>query len=236
MTPEEHITDKRSFVVSLFEEAFGQTADEVLKNWDELTSVEMDGSKTNMQMAYRYAQEFKDELDFYGFMCFWLAIHNRWCKLPYYEEALKYCKQPDIKACVETNYNLAKSASEKESYDGLHPSAYGRIEGIEKIAGVYGRDDWTMHDAEVKSIVYDRDKMTLDIEVDTCIPQWAADGEWHIIPFHFSDVLSIEADLEMGNDYFWTTHFYADDNFIYVVFDSAHMKICARQLTIGDIL
>ena len=40
----------------------------------------------------------------------------------------------------------------------------------------------------------------------------------------------------MGNDYFWTTHFYADDNYIYAVFDSAHMKICARQLTIGDIL
>lgn len=52
MTPEEHITDKRSFVVSLFEEAFGQTADEVLKNWDELTSVEGDGKRLFLDDAF----------------------------------------------------------------------------------------------------------------------------------------------------------------------------------------
>ena len=238
MISDNYITDKKAFITSLFEEAFRAPVDKVLGNWNQYISYFFDGAITNMLAAYKYAQSCKEELPFYSFMCFWLACHDmyqRWHKVAYYEEALKYCRQLDLKTDIELNYQLVKAESEKSSFEGLHPSAAHRINGIEKITAVYGHDDWTLHDAEIKNMVYDRDKDILDIEVDTFIPDWATDKRCHIIPFHFSNILSIEADMDYGNDYFSTCHIYSENDYIYVEFESAHIKICSRELSIGDI-
>lgn len=234
----DYITDKKAFATSLFEEAFGASVDHVLINWKDYTSMVPAGSTTNMLAAYKYAQDFKEELDFYGFLCFWLAYNVqdlRSSKLSFCEEALKYCKQSDMRKDIEWNYNYSKAIREKESFEGIHPSAANRIEGIEKIAAVYGDDILNLHDAEVKSIVYDRDNDTLDIELDTFIPEWAVDKKCHIIPFHFSNILSMEIDMDYGNDYVWTTHIYVDNEYIFVEFESAHLKIGSKNLSIGDI-
>ena len=234
----DYIKDKKGFATSLFEEAFGKNADDILENWKDYTSMVPRGSITNMLAAYKYSQDFKEELDFYGFLCFWLACHDRstWAsELAYYEEALRYCKQTDLKTCIQKNYEYSKELHEKRTYEGVHPSAQGRIEGIEKIAAVYGYEDWTLHDAEVKSISYDRDNNTLDIEVDTYIDQWAADNKSHIIPFHFSGILMMEINMDYGNDYFWTTHIYVDNNYIYAEFESANLRVCSKNLSIGDV-
>lgn len=234
----DYIKDKKGFATSLFEEAFGDSVSNVMSNWKNFTSMVPRGSITNMLAAYKYAQDFKEELDFYGFLCFWLAynvqdLHSS--RLSYCEEALQYCKQADMRKYIEWNYNYSIAVCEKELFVGVHPSAANRIDGIEKIAAVYGRNDWSLHDAEVKSMVYDRDKDTLDIEIDTFISEWAVDKQCHIIPFHFSNILSMEINMDYGNDYVWTTHVYVDNDYIYVEFESAHLKICSKNLTIGDI-
>jgi len=238
MTSENFITDKKDFATSLFEEAFGVSFEHVLNNWKDYESIVPPGSVTNMLAAYKFAQDYKEELDFYGFLCFWLAYHVqdlRSSRLVYCEEALQYCKQPDLRKYIEWNYNYSKAIREKEYFEGVHPSANNRVKGIEKIAAVYGHNDWTLHDAEVKSMRYDRDKNTLDIEVDTFIPKWAEDNQCHIIPFQFSNILSIETDMDYGNDYFSTCHIYSENDYFYVEFESAHIKICSRNLSIGEI-
>lgn len=238
MSTNKFITDKKAFTTALFEEAFGKTVNEVLSHWDRYISLFLEGSLTNMLAAYKYAQQNKDELDFYSFMCFWLACHDRntlTSKFEYYKEALAYCKDPELKKDIEINYNLVKERIEKGTYVGIHPSAANRIEGIEKLKPFFN-DGCCLHDAQFKNMVYDRDKNTLDIEIDTCIPEWADDNKCHLIPFHFSDLLSVEADMDYGNDYVHESHIYADENYIYVEFDSVYLKICSRHLSIGYVI
>jgi hypothetical protein len=238
MSTQKFITDKKAFTTALFEEAFGKTVNEVLSHWDHYTSLFLGGALTNMLAAYKYAQQDKDELEFYSFMCFWLACHDRNTLTPkseYYKEALEYCKDSELKKDIELNYNLVKERLEKETHIGIHPSAANRIVGIEKLKPFFS-GGCCLHDAEVKSMVYDRDKNILDIDIDTCIPEWSDDNKCHIIPFRFSDLLSVEVDMDYGNDYVHESHIYADDNFIYAMFDSVYLKICSRHLSIGDVI
>ena len=91
MTSDNYITDKNGFATSLFEEAFGVPVEHVLDNWKDYTSMVPSGSITNMLESYKYAQDYKDELDFYGFLCFWLAYNVQELissRLLYCEEAL----------------------------------------------------------------------------------------------------------------------------------------------------
>lgn len=239
MSTNKFITDEKAFTTALFEEAFGETINEVLFHWDRYISLFLAGALTNMLAAYKYAQQDKDELEFYSFLCFWLACHDRntlTSKLEYYKEALEYCKDLELKKDIEINYSLVKERLEKEIYTGIHPSATNKIVGIEKLKPYYGDGKWNLHDAEVKNMVYDRDKNTLDINIDTCIPEWSDDNKCHIIPFHFSDLLRVEADMDYGNDYVYESRIYADENYIYAEFDSVYLKICSRYLSIGDVI
>lgn len=236
MSTNKFITDKKAFTTALFEEAFGKTVNEVLSHWNRYISLFLGGSLTNMLTAYKYAQQDKDELEFYSFMCFWLACHDRitlTSKFEYYKEALEYCKDPELKKDIELNHNLVKERLEKETFTGIHPSAANRIDGIDKLKPFFS-DGCGLHDAEVKSIVYNRDKNTLDIDIDTS--GWSDDSKCHIIPFHFYDLLSVEADMDYGNDYVYESHIYADENYIYAMFDSVYLKICSRHLSIGDVM
>lgn len=238
MGSNKYITDKKAFSTALFEEAFGKTVNEVLTNWNDYISLFLGGSLTNMLTAYKYAQQDKDELEFYSFLCFWLACHDRntlTSQSSYYEEALKYCKNPELKKNIELNYSFVKEYLEKDTYVGIHPSAINRIDGLEKLKPFFS-EGCCLHDSEVKDIKYDRDKDLLDINIDTFIPEWSDDNKCHIIPFHFSDLLSVEINMDYGNDYVQESHIYADENYIYAVFDSAYLKICSKNLSIGDIL
>ena len=213
MSTNEYITDKKAFSTALFEEAFGKSVNEVLDNWDRYISLCRGGSLTNMLAAYKYAQQVKEDLVFYSFLCFWLACHDGKTyrsKSEYYKEALAYCKDPGLKKDIELNYNLVKESFEKESYVGIHPSAVNRIEGIEKLKPFFS-EGRCLHDAEVKKIFYDRDRNTLDIDIDTFIPEWSDDNKCHIIPFHFSGLFNVETDMDYGNDYIWESRIYADD-------------------------
>ena len=77
MSTNKFITDEKAFTTALFEEAFGETVNEVLSHWDRYISLFLAGALTNMLAAYKYAQQDKDEFEFYSFMCFWLACHDR---------------------------------------------------------------------------------------------------------------------------------------------------------------
>lgn len=43
-------------------------------------------------------------------------------------------------------------------------------------------------------------------------------------------------DLDAGNDYIWTSRIYLLNDYLYVEFESAHLKISSKQLTIGKII
>ena len=239
MSTNKFITDEKAFTTALFEEAFGETVNEVLSHWDRYISLFLAGALTNMLAAYKYAQQDKDEFEFYSFMCFWLACHDRntlTSKLEYYKEALEYCKDLELKKDIEINYSLVKERLEKEINTGIHPSAVDRIDGIERLKPFYS-DGGCLHDAEVKNIVYDRDKNTLDIdvEINTCIPEWFDGFKNYIIPFHFSNLLTMEIDMDYGNDYVWESHIYVDNDYICAEFESAHLKISSKNLFIKAI-
>lgn len=235
-----YISDGKGFVTSLFQEAFSKSVDEILSNWDANSNICAPGAMTNMLAAYKFSQSFKDELPFYSFLCFWLACHDNnshfWTyKSEYYEEALAYCKDPDMNKYIKSNYDIAKEHHEKDICEGIHESVKNSIVGIEKLKPFYGEGKWNLHDAEVKNMVYDRDKNSLDIYIDTFIPEWSEDNKCHIIPFHFTNLISMEINMDYGNDYVYESRIYMNNNYIYAEFDSAYLKICSRKLSIGKI-
>jgi hypothetical protein len=45
-----------------------------------------------------------------------------------------------------------------------------------------------------------------------------------------------ETNLEVGNDYIWTGRIYLLNDFLYVEFESAHLKVSSKQLAIGKVV
>ena len=88
-----YISDPSGLVVSLVEDVFDKSIDEVLTHWKDLWSFVPSGSLNKMGAAYLFAQSVKSQLPCYGFICMWMAYHARdnWAYAPkklYYEEAI----------------------------------------------------------------------------------------------------------------------------------------------------
>lgn len=84
MELDSYISDPCGLVVSLVEDAFDKSIDEVLAHWKDLTSLVLSGSLHKMGAAYLFAQNIKDQLPCYGFICMWMAYHARdnWAYAP----------------------------------------------------------------------------------------------------------------------------------------------------------
>ena len=88
-----YISDPSGLVVSLVEDVFDKSIDEVLTHWKDLWNFVPSGSLNKMGAAYLFAQSVKNQLPCYGFICMWMAYHARdnWAYAPkklYYEEAI----------------------------------------------------------------------------------------------------------------------------------------------------
>ena len=235
-----YISDPCGLVVSLVEDVFDKSIDEVLTHWKDLWSFVPSGSLNKMGAAYLFAQSVKKQLPCYGFICMWMAYHARdnWAYAPkklYYEEAIKFSHCEDMRQDVQRNYEYFLMRIEKERTVGIAPEAAERIVGIDKLQDFYGEDEWNLHDAVVESMSYHRENNTLEIIVDTQIAAWSKDNHEHTIQFLFSDLIKIEVDIDRGNDYMDESRIYIYNGFIVAEFISAHMIVTASKLTIGKI-
>ena len=104
-----YISDPYGLVVSLVEDTFDKSIDEVLAHWKDLWSFVPSGSLHKMGAAYLFAHSVKDQLPCYGFIFMWMAYHARanWAyaseKL-YYEEAIKCSHCEDMRQDIQQNY------------------------------------------------------------------------------------------------------------------------------------
>lgn len=235
-----YISDPCGLVVSLVEDVFDKSIDEVLSSWKNLWSFVPSGSLHKMGAAYLFAQSVKDQLPCYGFICMWMALHarDRWAyatEKHYYEEAIKYAHSEDMRKDIQRNYEYVLQRVANERTVGIAPEAAVRIVGVDKLQDFYGEDEWNLHDAVVESMSYHRENNTLEIIVDTQIAAWSKDNHEHTIQFLFSDLVKIEADIDRGNDYMDESRIYIYNGFIVAEFISAHMIVTASKLTIGEI-
>ena len=235
-----YLPDPCGLVVSLVEDVFVKSIDEVLAHWKDLRSVVPSGSLHKMGAAYWFAQSVKDQLPCYGFICMWMAYHacDRWAyatEKHYYEEAIKYSHDEDIRQDIQRNYEYFLKKIELERTVGIATEAAERIVGVDKLQDFYGEDEWNLHDAVVESMSYHRENNTLEIVVDTQIAAWSKDNHEHTIQFLFSDLIKIEADIDRGNDYMDESRIYIYNGLIVAEFISAHMIVTAKNLTIGEI-
>ena len=235
-----YISDPCRLVTGLVEDVFGRPIDELLAHWERFTSYCPAGSLLKMGAAYLFAQSVKDKLPCYGFICMWMAYFSRdsWSSVPQktlFEEAIKYSHCDGMRNNIEQNYNSLQRQIVIERTTGIAPDAAERIVGVEKLNDFYGEDKWNLHDAVIERMVYHREKDSLEIIVDTQIAAWSKDNHTHTIKFVFSDLVNIETDIERGNDYLAESRIYIKDGFIVAEFESAHMKVTANKLVIGEI-
>lgn len=234
------ITDVKGYVEALFEDAVGEPTESMEDNWKEFLNVKTSDSVAKMTLAYELAQPYKDELPFYGLLCIKLCfcLYNDFVmKGELYEQALKYLKNPAILEYAQLNYKYFREIRDAEKVKGIQPQVRKHIQNVERLNGLMGDDEWNLHDGVIHSMCYDREKDELTVVVDTYCRTWSANGdETYLVPFHFSDSVNIECDLDAYNDYIWTSRIYMLNGFIYVEFDSAYLKISSKSLSIGKIV
>lgn len=234
------ITDVKGYVQALFEDAVGKPIESMEDKWEEVLNRKTSDSVAKMTLAYELAQPYKDELPFYGLLCIKLCFclyKNFVMKRELYEEALKHLNNPAILEYAQLNYEVFCEIREAENVKGIQPQARKYIQNVERLDGLMGDDDWNLHDGVIHSMHYDREKDELTVVVDTYCSTWSANGnETYLVPFHFSDSVNIECDLDAYNDYIWTSRIYLLNGFIYVEFDSVYLKISSKSLSIGEIV
>lgn len=237
MKPQEYITDQKAFVTSCFEQAFGKRFDYVLKHWKDYLNMVPSGADMLLDMAYLFAQDLdKEKIAFYSFLCYWHACrhwHRNSRKMEFYSEALQYCQDNKMRKDIELNYQFDKERLDKETCQGIDPGAIPLIEGVQRLQPYYAENCGRLHDAQVKRMAYDRDKATLDIDMEF----YSVDDDCKkiIIPFHFIGLLSVEGNMDYGNDYVWESRIYEYNGYIYVEFISVYLKVASRRLSIGEI-
>ena len=235
-----YISDPCMLVITLVEDVFDKTIDDVLARWKELTSYAPSGSLHKMGAAYLFAQELKERPSCYGFICMWMAYHARdsWAYAPkkfYFEEAIKYSHCEEMRNDIQYNYDSFLKQIAMERTTGIAPEAKERIIGVDKLQDFYGEDEWNLHDAVIGSMSYHREDDALEVIVDTQIAAWSKDNLTHTIQFLFSGLLRIETDIDYGNDYMAESRIYIDNGYIVAEFESAHLKVTANKLSIGEI-
>lgn len=111
------------------------------------------------------------------------------------------------------------------------------IIGVEKLDAIFGEGKMHLHDAVVTQFNYDREKMELNVLVDTYCPAWSPDGKTiYLIPFCFKDVYDFKMDVEPRNDYLREAKIYQDGNSIHTIFEGAHIEVDSQELEIGEVV
>ena len=73
MTYTKYITDVKGYIQALFEDAVGLSVVEMEKDWKEFLNTKTSDSVSKMDLAYELAQPYKDEIPFYGLLCYKLC-------------------------------------------------------------------------------------------------------------------------------------------------------------------
>ena len=154
-----------------------------------------------------------------------------------YEEAVKYLHHPEILKSAQRNQLFFLERFHAEYIEGIQEEALKRIKHVERLQPFMGDDQWNFHDGVIHEMKFDREKDRLTVIVDTYCITWSDSGsETYLVPFIFTDCVNIEMDLDAGNDYIWTSRIYLLNDYLYVEFESAHLKVCSKQLAIGKII
>ena len=153
------------------------------------------------------------------------------------EEAVKYLHHPEVLKSAQLNQCYFLERFHAEFIEGIQEEALKRIKHVERLQPFMGDDQWNFHDGIIREMRLDREKDRLTVIVDTYCRTWSDSGdETYLVPFIFTDCVNIEMDLDAGNDYIWTSRIYLLNDFLYVDFESANLKVSSRQLTIGKII
>ena len=87
-----YITDVKGYIQALFEDAAGLSVAEMEKDWKEFLNTKSSDSVSKMDLAYELAQPYKEDIPFYGLLCFKLCCclyRKDHQKKELYEEAVK---------------------------------------------------------------------------------------------------------------------------------------------------
>ncbi len=236
----DYITDVRGYIQALFEDAVGLPIVEMEKNWKEFLNTKSSDSVSKMELAYELAQPYKEEIPFYGLLCYKLCCclyRKDHLEKELYEEAVKYLHHPELLKSAQRNQRYFLERFHAEYIEGIQEEAIKRIKHVERLQPFMGDDKWNFHDGIIREMRFDREKDRLTVIVDTYCRTWSDSGnETYLVSFIFTDCVNIEMDLDAGNDYIWTSRIYLLNDFLYVEFESAHLKVSSRQLTIGKII
>lgn len=231
----DYIIDRAALVVALVEKAFHRSEEELLNNWEEYTSFCPPWSEHLMKAAYVLAEPVKKQLRCYGFICMWMAYHaGEWyaTKTGYYEEAIKYSHDEEMRKDIQRNFDYYKRQLEQESTTGISAAARDKIEGLELLEPFFGEDKWNLHDATVIRMDYDRERGRLCVLVDTQIAQWSYDGHTHTIMFTCEDVVRMKTDLEPQNDYVDEANIYSDGNFVVLNLGAVGLTVTCSKIKV----
>lgn len=235
----QYINDIQGYIKALFEEAIGLPIDEMEADWKEFINTKTSDSVSKMTMAYELSQPYKEELPFYGLLCMKLCFclyRQDAFKKELYEQAIQYLHHPELLETTKKNQEYFLRRLTAERTEGIQPEAMAHIQGVERLNSLMGDGQWNFHDGVIHSMEYDRENEKLTIVIDTYCRTWSESGdETYLVPFHFSDSITIEGEIECGNDYIWTSRIYLLNDWIYVEFESAHLKISSKKLSIGEI-
>lgn len=239
MSCAKYITDVKGYIQALFEDAVGLPVVEMEKNWKEFLNTKSSDSVSKMELAYELAQPYKEEISFYGLLCYKLCCclyRKDHQEKELYEEAVKYLRHPEILKDAQINQRFFLERFHAEYIEGIQEEALKRIKHVERLQPFMGDDQWNFHDGVIHEMRFDREKDRLTVVIDTYCRTWSDSGnETYLVPFIFTDCVNIEMDLDAGNDYIWTSRIYLLNDFLYVEFESAHLKVSSKQLAIGKI-
>ena len=234
-----YIESPKDYIRSLLEKAYGASIAKLRENWKEYECFGLDDPKRSMLgMAYHYAQDFKDELDFYDILVFYyihiVKRHLSKVKLDLYNEALSYCHSEDLIKRIKDGISWCEEDYAHSQLTGFSEEAAKRIEGIDLYFEKIGHKA-SLHDAYVRSIQYDRENRSMTMVIDTWSSYEDDEAETQLLTIEFSDIVTINMDVDPGNDYAWEFRCYIDNTFIHFELNSAHIEVMCRNMKIVNI-
>ena len=144
-----YITDVKGYIQALFEDAVGLSVVEMERDWKEFLNTKASDSVSKMDLAYELAQPYKDEIPFYGLLCFKLCccLYNKdHQKKKLYEKAVKHLRHPEILKSAQLNQRYFLERFHAEYIKGIQEEALKRIKHVERLQPFMGDDQWNFHD------------------------------------------------------------------------------------------
>lgn len=232
-----YIKDKRKLIEALFEEAFGETLDNIVKNWEEYTSLSLSPAKEGkLQFAYTLAQELKSELDYYPYLAFLVACHHDFpwdrYEIEVCEDLLPYCKDEKLRFHAGSSIKSINKRLSDECGTGFFEEAKPFVENLHLLYDALG-EDVSLHDAVVSKVDYDRENETAMVVIDTMY-RWENHNP-SLITIRFDEILDIKWDSDISCDYASEFVCYHQDipyEHIGFVLKSTEFRVECRHMTI----